>query len=117
VNSNPDNPVIGVRSFGGDGELAARHTAAYVRGLQSAGVAACAKHFPGHGDTAGDSHLGLPRIDLALDQFAAHLLPFRAAIAAGVKSIMTAHILFDAYDAQLPATMSQRILTGLLRDT
>ncbi|MEV7212831.1 glycoside hydrolase family 3 protein [Kitasatospora cineracea] len=116
VNSNPDNPVIGVRSFGGDGELAARHTAAYVRGLQSAGVAACAKHFPGHGDTAGDSHLGLPRIDLALDQFAAHLLPFRAAIAAGVKSIMTAHILFDAYDAQLPATMSQRILTGLLRE-
>ena len=85
VNSNPDNPVIGVRSFGGDGELAARHTAAYVRGLQSAGVAACAKHFPGHGDTAADSHLGLPRIDLPLDVFGAHLAPFRAAIAAGAK--------------------------------
>ncbi|WP_354642274.1 glycoside hydrolase family 3 protein [Kitasatospora camelliae] len=116
VNSNPDNPVIGVRSFGGDGELAARHTAAYVRGLQSAGVAACAKHFPGHGDTAGDSHLGLPRIDLTPEQFQEHLLPFRAAIAAGVKSIMTAHILFPAYDPHLPATMSREILTGLLRE-
>ncbi|WP_344460254.1 glycoside hydrolase family 3 protein [Kitasatospora kazusensis] len=116
VNSNPDNPVIGVRSFGGDGELAARHTAAYVRGLQSAGVAACAKHFPGHGDTAGDSHLGLPRIDLSTEQFQEHLKPFRAAIAAGVKSIMTAHILFPAYDALLPATMSPAILTGVLRE-
>ncbi len=115
VNSNPDNPVIGVRSFGGDGELAARHTAAYVRGLQSAGVAACAKHFPGHGDTAGDSHLGLPRIDLSTEQFQEHLKPFRAAIAAGVKSIMTAHILFPAYDELLPATMSPAILTGVLR--
>ncbi|MEU9129087.1 glycoside hydrolase family 3 protein [Kitasatospora sp. NPDC048540] len=115
VNSNPDNPVIGVRSFGDDGELAARHTAAYVRGLQSAGVAACAKHFPGHGDTVGDSHLGLPRIDLGQDKFQQHLLPFRAAIAAGVKSIMTAHILFPAYDEQLPATMSAAILTDLLR--
>ena len=115
VNSNPDNPVIGVRSFGGDGELAARHTAAYIRGLQSAGVAACAKHFPGHGDTAADTHLGLPRIDLPLDVFGAHLAPFRAAVAAGVKSIMTAHILFPAYDTDLPATMSRAILTDLLR--
>ncbi|MFJ1704336.1 glycoside hydrolase family 3 protein [Kitasatospora sp. NPDC088346] len=116
VNSNPLNPVIGVRSFGDDGDLAARHTAAYVRGLQSAGVAACAKHFPGHGDTTGDSHLGLPRIDLSQEQFQEHLLPFRAAIAAGVKSIMTAHILFPAYDERLPATMSSAILTGLLRE-
>ena len=115
VNSNPDNPVIGVRSFGGDGELAARHTAAYVRGLQSAGVAACAKHFPGHGDTASDTHLGLPRIDLPLDVFGAHLAPFRAAVAAGAKSIMTAHILFPAYDTEMPATMSRAILTDLLR--
>ncbi|WP_431680417.1 glycoside hydrolase family 3 protein [Kitasatospora sp. KL5] len=116
VNSNPDNPVIGVRSFGADGDLAARHTAAWVRGLQSAGVAACAKHFPGHGDTSGDSHLGLPRIDLSAEQVQEHLKPFRAAIAAGVKSIMTAHILFPAYDGQLPATMSREILTGLLRE-
>ncbi|WP_037572996.1 glycoside hydrolase family 3 protein [Phaeacidiphilus oryzae] len=116
VNSNPDNPVIGVRSFGGDGELAARHTAAYVRGLQSAGVAACAKHFPGHGDTAVDSHLGLPRIELDEEAFAEHLRPFRAAIEAGVRAVMTAHILFPAYDEALPATMSRRILTGLLRE-
>ncbi len=66
VNSNPDNPVIGVRSFGADPGLVARHTVAYVRGLQSAGVAACVKHFPGHGDTAVDSHLALPRIDADL---------------------------------------------------
>ncbi|GAA5010008.1 hypothetical protein GCM10025734_53550 [Kitasatospora paranensis] len=116
VNSNPDNPVIGVRSFGADGDLAARHTAAYVRGLQSAGVAACAKHFPGHGDTSGDSHLGLPRIDLTPEQVQEHLKPFRAAIAADVKAIMTAHILFPAYDGALPATMSREILTGLLRE-
>ncbi|MEZ0090456.1 glycoside hydrolase family 3 protein [Streptacidiphilus sp. EB129] len=115
VNSNPDNPVIGVRSFGGDGELAARHTAAYVRGLQSAGVAACAKHFPGHGDTASDTHLGLPRIDMPLDLFGAHLAPFRAAVEAGAKSIMTAHILFPAYDPDMPATMSRAILSDLLR--
>ncbi len=116
VNSNPDNPVIGVRSFGSDGDMVARHTAAYVRGLQSAGVAACAKHFPGHGDTAGDSHLGLPRIDFGPEQFTEHLKPFRAAVAAGVKAVMTAHILFSAYDPKLPATMSQAILTGLLRE-
>ncbi|RAG86271.1 glycoside hydrolase family 3 protein [Streptacidiphilus pinicola] len=116
VNTNPDNPVIGVRSFGGDGELAARHTAAYVRGVQSAGVAACAKHFPGHGDTAADSHLGLPRIDLAAEGFSEHLVPFKAAVAADVKGIMTAHILFPAYDPDLPATMSRAILHDLLRN-
>jgi beta-N-acetylhexosaminidase len=115
VNVNPHNPVIGVRSFGADGPLAARHTAAYVRGLQSTGVAACAKHFPGHGDTAGDSHLGLLRIDFDEVTEAVHLAPFRAAIAAGAKTIMTAHILFPRRDADLPATMSHAILTGLLR--
>lgn len=116
VNSNPDNPVIGVRSFGADGERVARHTAAYVRGLQSAGVAACAKHFPGHGATFEDSHLGLPRLELSDEQLGQHLLPFRAAVEAGVKSVMTAHILFGAYDEQRPATMSRTILTGLLRE-
>jgi beta-N-acetylhexosaminidase len=115
VNADPDNPVIGVRSFGSDSALTVRHTAAYVRGLQSAGVAASAKHFPGHGDTGTDSHLGLPLIDFDDARFALHLAPFRAAIAAGTKCIMTAHILFPRYDAALPATMSRAILTGLLR--
>src|SRR5205807_1380872 len=88
VNSNPDNPVIGVRSFGDDPELVARHTAAYVEGLQQAGVAACTKHFPGHGDTAVDSHHGLPRIDADLTTlYARELVPFRAALAAGADAI------------------------------
>jgi beta-N-acetylhexosaminidase len=115
VNANPDNPVIGVRSFGSDSALVSRHAAAYVRGLQSAGVAACAKHFPGHGDAGSDSHLGLPRIDFDDAKLALHLAPFRAAIAAGAKCVMTAHILFPRYDAALPATMSHAVLTGLLR--
>jgi len=116
VNANPDNPVIGVRSFGSDGALVARHAAAYVRGLQSAGVAACAKHFPGHGDTSADSHLGLPLVDFDDAKVALHLAPFRAAIAAGARCVMTAHILFPRYDAELPATMSRAVMTGLLRD-
>lgn len=116
VNSNPGNPVIGVRSFGVDPALVARHTAAYVEGLQAAGVAACTKHFPGHGDTAVDSHLAIPRIDVDLETLhARELLPFRAAIAAGSKSVMSAHILLPALDPDRPATLSPRILTGLLR--
>jgi beta-N-acetylhexosaminidase len=117
VNSNPDNPVIGVRSFGAEPALVARHTAAWVRGLQSAGVAACAKHFPGHGDTHVDSHHDLPRIggDRArLD--AVELAPFRAAVAAGVQAVMTGHLLVPALDPELPATLSPRILGGLLRE-
>ncbi|MFF3579509.1 glycoside hydrolase family 3 protein [Streptomyces mirabilis] len=117
VNSNPDNPVIGVRSFGADTDLVARHTAAYVTGLQSAGVAACTKHFPGHGDTAVDSHHALPRIDADLSVIEAReLAPFRAAIAAGTHAVMSAHILVPALDPDRPATLSRRILTGLLRE-
>ncbi|MGA5901031.1 glycoside hydrolase family 3 protein [Streptomyces venetus] len=116
VNSDPRNPVIGVRSFGADTELAARHTAAYVTGLQSAGVAACTKHFPGHGDTAVDSHHALPRIDVSTEVLAdRELTPFRAAIAAGTRAVMSAHILVPALDPDRPATLSRRILTGLLR--
>ncbi|MFD6229634.1 glycoside hydrolase family 3 protein [Streptomyces sp. NPDC060232] len=116
VNSNPDNPVIGVRSFGADTHLAARHTAAYVEGLQAAGVAACTKHFPGHGDTNVDSHHALPRIDVDLDTLAAReLVPFKAAIEAGTKAVMSAHILVPALDPTRPATLSPQILTGLLR--
>ncbi|MFE3646515.1 glycoside hydrolase family 3 protein [Streptomyces sp. NPDC059152] len=116
VNSNPANPVIGVRSFGAAPELVARHTAAYVQGLQSAGVAACTKHFPGHGDTATDSHHDLPRItaDLTMLQ-ERELVPFRAAVAAGTRAVMSAHILLPALDAERPATLSPAALHGLLR--
>jgi beta-N-acetylhexosaminidase len=116
VNSNPDNPVIGVRAFGSDPHLVARHTAAWVRGLQSAGVAACAKHFPGHGDTGIDSHHDVPVIAAdraALD--ACELLPFRAAIDAGVATIMTGHLVVPAIDPEQPATLSYPVLTELLR--
>ncbi|MFF7727241.1 glycoside hydrolase family 3 protein [Streptomyces sp. NPDC008001] len=116
VNSDPDNPVIGVRSFGADPKLVARHTAAYVEGLQSAGVAACTKHFPGHGDTAVDSHHDMPRIDAGLDTLRTReLVPFRAAVAAGTKAVMSAHILLPALDPRLPATLSPAALHGLLR--
>ncbi len=116
VNSDPGNPVIGVRSFGAEPDLVARNTAAYVEGLQSAGVAACVKHFPGHGDTATDSHLALPRIDV--DTATLHereLVPFRAALAAGAKVVMSAHILVPSLDPDLPATLSPAVLGGLLR--
>ncbi|MCD9142464.1 glycoside hydrolase family 3 protein [Streptomyces albireticuli] len=116
VNSDPDNPVIGVRSFGADPRLVARHTAAYVEGLQSAGVAACTKHFPGHGDTAVDSHHDMPRIDADLATLhARELVPFRAAVTAGTRAVMSAHILLPALDPALPATLSPTALHGLLR--
>lgn len=116
VNANPDNPVIGVRSFGADPDLVARHTAAYVTGLQAAGVAACTKHFPGHGDTAVDSHLSLPRIDADRSLVDSRdLAPFRAAISAGSRAMMSAHILVPALDPGRPATLSRGILTDLLR--
>ncbi|MBS2537119.1 hypothetical protein KGQ20_30620 [Catenulispora sp. NF23] len=115
LNTNPDNPVIGTRSFGADPGVAARHSAAYVRGLQAAGVAGCAKHFPGHGDTAVDSHHGLPLVQHSDEEWAKHLAPFRAAIQAGVKSVMTAHILAPRYDPEFPSTMSRKVLVDLLR--
>lgn len=116
VNSNPDNPVIGVRAFGGDPQLVARHTVAYVEGMQSAGVAACVKHFPGHGDTNVDSHHAMPRIDADLATLnERELVPFRAAAEAGSKCVMSAHILLPALDEALPGTLSPAVLTGLLR--
>jgi beta-N-acetylhexosaminidase len=99
VNSNPDNPVIGVRSFGAEGRLVADHTVAFVEGLQSRGVAACVKHFPGHGDTAVDSHLALPVVADGEEALETALLPFRV----------------PAWDAN-PATISRPILTGVLRE-
>ncbi|QYC38621.1 putative lipoprotein YbbD precursor [Nonomuraea coxensis DSM 45129] len=116
VNANPANPVIGVRSFGPDPDLVARHTAAFVRGVQGAGVAACAKHFPGHGDTVTDSHLALPTVHASREELIARdLPPFRAAIEAGVRAVMTGHLLVPALDAAAPATLSRAALTELLR--
>ncbi|MFI7276702.1 glycoside hydrolase family 3 protein [Streptomyces sp. NPDC049879] len=116
INSDPDNPVVGVRSFGDDPQLVARHTVAYVEGLQSAAVAACVKHFPGHGNTNVDSHHALPRIDIDLETLhARELVPFKAAIAAGARSVMSAHILLPALDTERPGTLSSAVLTGLLR--
>ena len=112
VNTNPDNPIIGIRSFGSDPDLVSRHVAAFTGGLQDAGVAACGKHFPGHGDTVEDSHLSLPTVP-ALEEAA--LRPFRAAIEAGARAIMTAHIRVAALGDE-PATLSRQILTDLLRN-
>ncbi|MCI1017392.1 glycoside hydrolase family 3 protein [Microbacterium sp. C5A9] len=115
VNTDPRNPVIGVRSFGGDERLVSRHVVAEVEGLQRAGVAACVKHFPGHGDTHVDSHHALPEISLDIAEFdRVHLEPFRAAVAAGVDTIMTAHIVVPAWGSE-PATLNPRIL-GMLRE-
>ena len=117
INSNSDNPVIGVRSFGTDPALVARHSAAWVSGLQSTAIGGSAKHFPGHGDTAIDSHLSLPVINRSLDELRdRELVPFVAAIAAGVRTIMTSHIMVPQLDPHSPATFSSAVLQGLLRD-
>ncbi|WP_149180226.1 glycoside hydrolase family 3 protein [Streptomyces sp. TRM49041] len=118
VNVNPANPVIGVRSFGADPRAVARLVAAQVKGYQGAGVAATAKHFPGHGDTTDDSHTKLPYIHHTREQWRAlDAPPFRAAIAAGIGSVMTAHIVVPSLDpAEDPATLSRPILTGILRE-
>jgi len=119
VNNNPANPVINTRSFGEDPAQVAAMSAAFVRGVQAAGAAATAKHFPGHGDTDTDSHLALPVVKSSrarLDQV--ELMPFRAAIGAGVAGVMSAHIALPAIgDDSTPATLRAAIITGLLRDT
>ena len=117
VDTNPGNPVISSRSFGGDVQLVTRLGAALIRGLQESGVAACAKHFPGHGDTNKDSHHELPTLpnhDLQRLEDV-ELPPFRAAIAAGVAGIMTSHVIYAGVDSTYPGTMSATILDGLLR--
>ncbi|MFF1449381.1 glycoside hydrolase family 3 protein [Streptomyces sp. NPDC058274] len=117
VNVNPANPVIGVRSFGADPDAVAGMVAAQVKGYQEAGVAATSKHFPGHGDTAVDSHFGFPVIEHSRELWTKlDAAPFRAAIRAGIDSIMTAHIMVPALDPSGdPATLSSPILTGILR--
>ena len=118
VNNNPRNPVINTRSYGEDPQMVGRLASAYIRGLQGAGVAATLKHFPGHGDTDVDSHLGLPIIRHPrerLDQM--ELVPFRAGVAAGADAVMTAHIEMPALDPtpKTPTTLSAPIVQGLLR--
>jgi len=116
VNSNPDNPIIGVRSFGSDPALVARHVRAFVTGMQGAGIGACVKHFPGHGDTDLDSHLDLPVLEAGPETLAARELPpFRAAVEAGVRAVMTAHIVARALDDE-PATLSAATLRVLRGD-
>lgn len=116
VNSNPNNPVIGVRAFGAEPALVARHAAAWVRGLQRAGVGACAKHFPGHGDTSVDSHYELPTVHATLDQlFDVAMPPFKAAVDAGVRAVMLGHLLVPSVDPDKPASVSSIVVEGLLR--
>lgn len=116
INSNPDNPVIGVRSFGTDPEVVAAHVAAWVDAHEREGVAVSAKHFPGHGDTAQDSHLGLPIVDLPLERLREReLRPFVAAAQSGARSIMTSHVLLPQLDPDQPATFSATILLDVLR--
>lgn len=118
VNSNPHNPVIGVRSYGDTPQIVGRYGAEMIRGLADGGVLSCAKHFPGHGDTSLDSHLSLPRVDKTLEELeACELKAFRAAIEAGVPAVMTTHILFPLLEPDgVPATMSRRIITGILKE-
>ncbi len=128
VNVNPSNPVIGVRSFGADAQMVGEHGAAYIRGLHDAGIIAAVKHFPGHGDTIIDSHLGLPVVPHSQARLKTmELIPFQMAIKAGADMVMTTHVAFPAFDSSklisrrdgtpviLPATMSYTVLTELLR--
>jgi beta-N-acetylhexosaminidase len=129
VNNNPDNPVIGVRSFGENPEMVSEMGVSYIKGMQNSGVAATAKHFPGHGDTATDSHLGLPEVPHDKERLLrVELYPFQKAMDAGIDAIMTAHVTFpkiddtkaiskkDGTEIALPATLSHKVLTGLMRD-
>lgn len=116
VDTNPANPVIGDRAFDRSPEVVARLGVALSRGLEAGGVASCGKHFPGHGDTSQDSHLTLPRLPHDLRRLnEVELVPFRAYAQAKLASLMTAHVMFDAVDPDVPATMSQKVLTQLLR--
>lgn len=118
VNNNPHNPVIGIRSFGDNAESAAAFGAESVKAYAQSGILCCGKHFPGHGDTAVDSHLGLPKVDKteeALEQL--ELIPFRRAVEAGIPAIMISHVLFPNIEKYyVPSTMSRKIVTGMLRE-
>lgn len=116
VNSNPANPIIGDRAFSKDPEIAARTALAFQKGLRKEGIITCGKHFPGHGDTKTDSHLTLPRVSrsrASLERI--ELLPFRRAVTARLPMLMTAHVVYEAFDPKHPATLSPKILQDLLR--
>ncbi|WP_332447579.1 glycoside hydrolase family 3 protein [Sphaerochaeta sp.] len=116
VNSNPHNPVIGVRSFGDTARTVERFALPFLEGIQECGVMAVGKHFPGHGDTHLDSHLALPTVIGDLAALQEHLAPFKAAIVDGIQGIMTSHILFPGLESErVPATLSRSIITGLLK--
>lgn len=118
VNNNPLNPIINIRSFGEDPRAVAKLVRAYVRGLQDNGMLATLKHFPGHGDTDVDSHIGLPTIRASYSRLdSVELVPFRAGIDAGAQVVMSAHIAFPAFTGDAPATLSASVLTGVLRDS
>jgi beta-N-acetylhexosaminidase len=117
VHTNPKNPIIGDRALADTAAVAARLGAVIIRALQDEGIAACGKHFPGHGDTSTDSHFELPLVEHPPEVLRAReLVPFRSAIEAGVAAIMTAHVLVPALDDTAPATLSKRIVTDLLRN-
>ncbi len=117
VHTNQANPIIGDRAFSTEPEAAAIRALAFAEGLKLGGVMACGKHFPGHGDTDTDSHLALPRLAHSMDRLReVELLPFVRAIAARLPMLMTAHVVFAALDASVPATLSRRVITGLLRE-
>lgn len=117
VNTNPANPIIGDRAFGCEPDIVAARALAFASGLEAAGILPCGKHFPGHGDTATDSHLALPRLDFSLDRLRTiELAPFVKAIAARLPMLMTAHVIFAAVDAEVPATLSRAVVTGILRE-
>jgi beta-glucosidase len=115
VDLEPENPIIGVRSFGTSPEGVAAQVAAWVRGCRRGGALSCAKHFPGHGRTVGDSHIERPTVKEGREALEIDLMPFRAGVHAGVDSMMTAHVVYPAWDAENPATLSPRILGDLLR--
>lgn len=118
VNNNPQNPVIGIRSFGDDPQLVAAFGRAALEPYAGSGILCCGKHFPGHGDTAVDSHLGIPRVDKTEEELEKlELIPFRRAAEAGIPAIMISHVLFPKIEKEeIPCTMSRRIVTGLLKE-
>lgn len=117
INTNPYNPIIGNRAFDVDPQIVSLLACELIRGMTDGGILCCGKHFPGHGDTCVDSHLGLPRLNHTLDRLKNfELLPYEAAIKQGVPSIMTAHIIFGVIDPRHPATLSKKIIGGVLRE-